>query len=361
MKAVVLAGGEGKRLEPLTQSRPKPLIPIAGRPCIDFVLKSLIQSGFREIVITTSYMSQHVIRRIGDGLRYNASVLYSFEASPAGTAGAVKRVANFIDSTFVVVMGDVLVDCDLRPLLDFHRRKGGAATIALTEVADPTEYGIVGLDSGSRIVKFREKPSQEEAFSNLVNAGIYILEPEILDLIPDHRMFDFAKDVFPKLLAKGLALYGRRIEGLWLDIGRPRDLIQASLEIVRREGRPRRLKGVETSGPLIVGDAAVDAGAVLRGPCFVADGARIEADTLLDHACVYEGSLVARGAVIRRSVVLENGRVGVGSEIVESVLARDSVVEEDVRVVHSIIGDGMTVKAHSRLENASVSPPSGRE
>ncbi|HVG37533.1 MAG TPA: nucleotidyltransferase family protein, partial [Thermoplasmata archaeon] len=167
MKAVVLAGGEGTRLKPLTYKRPKPLIPIAGRPCIDYVLRSLAASGFHEIIVTTAYLSDTLIKSIGDGLDYNASIVYSFEENPAGTAGAVRRVGMFIDDTFLVAMGDILCDVDFKALYDFHKRKGGVVTIALTDVEDPTQFGIVGLDSKGRIQKFKEKPRKEEAFSNL--------------------------------------------------------------------------------------------------------------------------------------------------------------------------------------------------
>src|SRR5947207_4409256 len=169
MKAVVLAGGEGSRLKPLTYKRPKPLMPVAGRPCIDYVLRSLAGSGFHEIIVTTAYMSDALIKSIGDGLDYNASILYSFEENPAGTAGAVRRVGNFFDDTFVVSMGDILCDVDFKALYDFHKRKGAAVTIALTEVSDPTQYGVVGLDGNGRIAKFKEKPKarSEEHTSEL--------------------------------------------------------------------------------------------------------------------------------------------------------------------------------------------------
>src|SRR5437870_1269078 len=212
MKAVVLAGGEGTRLKPLTYKRPKPLLPIAGRPCIDYVLRSLASSGFHEIIVATAYLSDTLIKSIGDGLDYNASILYSFEENPAGTAGAVRRVGMFIDDTFLVAMGDILCDVDFKALYEFHKRKGGVVTIALTEVEDPTQFGIVGLDAKGRIQKFKEKPRKEEAFSNLANAGIYVLEPEILEFIPPDQKFDFSKDLFPKLLSKGLPLYGSRID-----------------------------------------------------------------------------------------------------------------------------------------------------
>ena len=358
MRAVILAGGEGTRLKPLTQRRPKPLIPIAGRPCIDFVIRSLIASGFREIVITTAHMSDRLIQRIGDGLDYNASILYSFEGTPAGTAGAVRRVANFIGETFVVAMGDVLADVDFRAMYEFHRERGGVATIALTRVTDPTQYGIAAVDDRGRIVKFREKPKKEEAFSDLANAGIYVLEPEVLDMIPPDQPFDFAKDVFPRLLAKGLPVYGKELDGVWMDIGRPRDLWRASMEVVRREGKPMSLPGVRTEGPLILQEGAVvEAGATLKGPVFLAAGSRVAKGCTVSSSCVHEGSAIDADASVTNSIVFEQSRIGARSEVLDSVVAQSCVVEEDVRLVSSLIGDEMTVKAHSRLENATVSPP----
>ena len=358
MKAVILAGGEGTRLKPLTFRRPKPLIPIAGRPCIDFVIRSLIASGFREIVITTAYLSDKLIQSIGDGVDYNASILYSFEGTPAGTAGAVRRVANFIGETFVVAMGDVLADVDFRVLYEFHRDRGGVATIALTRVEDPTQYGIAAIDGRGRIVKFREKPKKEEAFSDLANAGIYVLEPKVLEFIPPDQPFDFAKDVFPKLLAKGLPVYGKELDGVWMDIGRPRDLWRASMEVVKREGKPVSIAGVRTDGQLILQEGAVvERGATLHGPVFLASGSRVAGGCTVSNACVYEGTTIDADASVTNSIVLEQSRIGERSEVIDSVVARSCRIEEDVRLVSSLIGDDMTVKAHSRLENATVSQP----
>ncbi|HEY7587183.1 MAG TPA: NDP-sugar synthase [Thermoplasmata archaeon] len=356
MKAVVLAGGEGTRLKPLTYKRPKPLMPVAGRPCIDYVIRSLVASGFQEIVVTTAYLSDTLIKTIGDGLEYNASILYSFEANPAGTAGAVRRVANFIDDTFVVAMGDLLADVDFKALYDFHKKKGGVATIALTEVEDPTQYGIAGIDAKNRIVKFKEKPPKEEAFSNLANAGIYVLEPDIVDFIPADQKFDFAKDLFPKLLSKGLALYGQKLEGIWMDIGRPHDLWKASMEIVRREGRPFVRPGIRSEGPLILeADAILESDVSLRGPCYIGPGVLLRTGSVVDNACLYEAARLESKAVVRNSIVLEASVVGPTAEIVDSVVSRNCVIGEGARISRSIIGDDMTVRAGSRLENATVS------
>jgi len=358
MRAVVLAGGEGTRLKPLTYRMPKPLMPVAGRPCIDYVLRSLVTSGFQEIVITTAYLSDTLIRSIGDGLEYNASILYSFEENPAGTAGAVRRVGSFFDDTFVVAMGDLLADVDFRSLYEYHKRKAALVTIALTEVKDPTQYGIAGLDAKGRIVKFREKPPREEAFSNLGNAGIYVLEPEVLDFIPTNQKFDFARDLFPKLLAKGLPLYGWKLEGVWMDIGRPHDLWRASMEVVRREGKPLRRTGVVSEGPIILDPTAtLHEGATLRGPCYVGPRAILEGGSVLDNACLYENTRLSNGARIRNSIVLEGSSIGVNAEIVDSVVSRNCVIETEAKIASSIIGDDMTVRSGSRLDNATVSLP----
>jgi len=356
MKAVVLAGGEGTRLKPLTYKRPKPLMPVAGRPCIDYVIRSLVASGFQEIITTTAYLSDTLIKSIGDGVDYNASILYSFEANPAGTAGAVRRVANFIDDTFVVAMGDILADVDFRALYEFHKRKGGIVTIALTEVEDPTQYGIVGMDSKNRILKFKEKPPKEEAFSRLANAGIYVCEPEILDFIPTDQKFDFSKDLFPKLLSKGLVLYGQKIEGNWMDIGRPHDLWKASMEVVRREGKPLRRAGITSEGPVILDVSAIlEEGVTLKGPCYVGPTATMRRGSVADNACLYEGARLEGKAIVRNSIVLEGSVVGQGAEILDSVVSQNCVIGEGAHISGSIIGDDMTLRAGSRLENATVS------
>jgi mannose-1-phosphate guanylyltransferase len=358
MKAVVLAGGEGTRLKPLTSKRPKPLMPIAGRPCIDYVIRSLVASGFQEIIATTAYMSDTLIKSIGDGLDYNASIVYSFEATPAGTAGAVRRVANFIDDTFVVAMGDILCDVDFRALFDFHKRKRGIATMALTEVEDPTQYGIVGLDADGRIRKFKEKPQRDEAFSNLANAGVYVLEPKVLDLIPSDQKFDFSRDLFPKLLAKGLGMYGSRLEGVWMDVGRPHDLWKANVEVVRREGKPLRRPGLTSDGPVILDPSArIESGVVLRGPCYVGPGVHLRGSSTADTSCLYGASRLDGGAIVRNSLVLEGSVIGPSAHLADCVVSQNCVIEEGAQISDSVIGDGVTIRAGSHMSHATIVSP----
>src|SRR6266850_7713901 len=241
MKAVIMSGGRGQRLKPLTDHLPKPMVPVGPRRCIDYVIRSLRSAGIDEVIVTTGYLSDRIIRGIADGATHGVSVVYSFEDEPLGTAGGVKHVGPFLgNEPFVVASGDVLADVNIRRLIERHAQNkalGAVATIAVTKVEDPTQYGILGLSKEGRIERFKEKPRREQVFSNLVNAGIYVVEPGVLDEIPPRQPFDFSKDLWTDLLERGVPIYGEPIEGFWMDVGRPEDLIEANLIIIRREGR----------------------------------------------------------------------------------------------------------------------------
>ncbi len=358
LKAVILAGGIGKRLRPLTEHRPKPLIPVAGRPCIDFVIRSLVSGGFKEIIVTTGYLSDRLIKSIGDGSKYGATILYSFEEEPAGTAGAIKKVADFLDDTFVVASGDLLADIDIGQLLKYHKDKEAMATMALTKVSDPTDFGIVGMNKSNKIIKFAEKPKKKEVFSNLINAGIYVLEPEVLDLIPENTMYDFSKQVFPEILEKDMKLYGKMIKGIWRDIGKPIDLLQASLDVVEREGAKVKLEKVKTKGNIIIGkNTAIEKGVRIIGPAYIGDDVYVSSGTVIDKSCIYDSVFIDRDTSIKNSIILDGSKIGWQSTIDESVISRDCQIEEDVTIIKSIIGDKMTVKIHSKLEDANLTQP----
>jgi mannose-1-phosphate guanylyltransferase len=356
--AVILAGGVGKRLRPLTEYRPKPLIPVAGRPCIDYVMRSLVKGGFDQHIITTGYLSDRLIKRVADGAQYNATIVYSFEAEPVGTAGAVKKVSSFLDSTFVVASGDVLADIDIGALFEYHKKKGAMATMALTKVSDPTNFGIVQLDKEERITRFLEKPAKNEVFSNLINAGIYVLEPEILDYIPADQMYDFSKQVFPALLEDKHPVFGKMIKGIWRDIGKPEDLLNASLDIVEREGSKISIEKVRTRGKIILGkNSAIEKGVKILGPAYIGDDVYVSSGSVIDNSCIYNNVFIDRDVVVKDSIILDGSKVGWQSEISNSVISRDCQIEEDVKVINSIMGDNMSVKIHSRLEDANLVPP----
>ena len=357
MKAVILAGGVGTRLKPLTYKRPKPLIPIAGEPCIDYMIKSLVAAGIRRIIITTGYMSDTMIKSIGDGKKFGANILYGFEESPAGTAGAVKNVSEFLDKTFVVASGDVLADVDIKKIYDYHLEKKAIATMALTKTDNPTDFGIVGLDEDNRIVRFKEKPKEEEVFSNLINAGIYVLEPEVLDFIPEDTMFDFSKNVFPLLLENDLPIYGAPISGLWMDIGRPTDLLKATFEVVERNGKEMALPNATIEGKVIIEEGVNLEGDVkITGPCYLGGGIEIGKNTVLEKVCMYNNVKIDRGVVVKNSIIMKGSYLGWRSEVENSIVSNNCTLEDDVKITNSVIGEGVTIKKHSVMSDANISP-----
>jgi NDP-sugar pyrophosphorylase family protein len=357
LKAVILAGGVGTRLKPLTHNRPKPLIPIAGEPCVDYMIKSLVSADFKRIIVTTGYMSDTMIRNIGDGKKFGASILYAFEEQPAGTAGAVKNVSEFLDETFVVASGDVLADVDIKEIYDYHKDKKGVATMALTTVKNPTEYGIVGLDEDNRIVKFKEKPKEDEVFSNLINAGIYILEPEVLNYIPENTMFDFSKNVFPALLENNQPIFGASISGLWMDIGRPSDVLKATFQVVERNGSELDIEDVTVEGKVIVGNGvSLEKDVRIKGPCYIGSQIEVGRNTVLEKACIYDDVKIDRDVVIKNSIIMSGSTLGWRNEVTDSIVSNKCTLEDDVKLSSSVIGEGVTIKKHSVMTDANISP-----
>ena len=232
-KAMILAAGYGTRLRPITDRVPKAMATVAGKPILQHTVEMFRAQGITEIVINLCYLPRVVIDHFGDGAEWGVKIHYSLEEEALGTAGGVKRVEALFDDPFFVWYGDNLGTCDLRRLYRLHRATGGVATVALCHREDVGGRGIVGLDAGDRITRFLEKPEPEQVFSHWINAGIYVLEPRVLDLVPPGKFFDFGRDLFPALLDRGDALYGYRMsaeEGLWL-IDTPDDLERVEIEL----------------------------------------------------------------------------------------------------------------------------------
>ncbi len=235
MKAMILAAGEGTRLRPLTYNTPKIMLPVAGRPLLEYIVGILRYHGITEIAINLSHMPQVVIDWLGNGEKLGIKIVYSIEDKLLGTAGALTKLRHFFDDTFVTIYGDMLMDLDFRDLESYHRVKAGVGTVTLFEVEDPRAYGIVEVDKDQRILRFVEKPEPGTTSSNLANAGIYVLEPEILQHIPDDTFYDFGFDLFPDLLKKGASLYGYTTTATILDAGTMDNYHKTDKEIV--EGR----------------------------------------------------------------------------------------------------------------------------
>src|SRR4051795_10237945 len=219
MKAVIMAGGEGTRLRPLTSNQPKPMMPLANRPMMEHIVRLLKEHGFDEIVVTLAFLPQAIRTYFGDGSEFGVRMVYATEETPLGTAGSVRNAKDELDEPFLVISGDVLTDIDLSELVAVHERKGSLATLALKAMENPLEFGIVITREDGSIERFLEKPTWGQVFSDTINTGIFILEPEIFDFIPDGQAVDFSSEVFPALLEADKPMYGAVAEGYWEDVG----------------------------------------------------------------------------------------------------------------------------------------------
>src|SRR6266567_8082638 len=269
MKAVVMAGGEGTRLRPLTSNQPKPMVPIVGKPCIEHILELLRSHGLHDVLITLAFLPQAIRSYFGDGESLGISIDYSVEDSPLGTAGSVRLAADKLDETFLVISGAALCDVNLSKLIAFHKEREAAVTIGLKSVENPLEFGIVVTDEDGRIERFLEKPSWGQVFSDTINTGIYVMEPEVLRHIPDDRPYDFSKELFPLLLEMGRPLYGFTMDGYWQDIGNLDQFRQANFDALD-ERVSLDVPGIRLRGNVWIGEGVeLDDVAGVEGPAFI--------------------------------------------------------------------------------------------
>jgi mannose-1-phosphate guanylyltransferase len=330
MKAVVLVGGEGTRLRPLTETVPKPLIPFMNRPFLDQVLDHLAAHGVNEAILSSPYLEEG-FRGFLESRRGDPAVTWITEREPLGTSGAVAGALEHLDDTFLVLNGDILTDLDLSALIDFHRRSKAIGTIALTRVADARPFGLVDTETDGRVVAFREKPV--ELVPGTVNAGTYVLEPRALADVPSGVMVSIERETFPSLISRGEPLFAFVSDGYWRDLGTPEAYLQAHFDAL--EGRigdqyPRLLIG---KGCRIAPDAVVGKLVVLG------DGSVVAPEAIVERSVLHEGVSVGQGAIVDRTVLGSGAQVGAGAEV------RDSLVAAGARVAPG-----------SRLEGARIRP-----
>ncbi|HLM32310.1 MAG TPA: NDP-sugar synthase [Solirubrobacterales bacterium] len=329
MQAVVLVGGEGTRLRPLTLTQPKPAIPLVDRPFIRFIVDWLARHGIDEVVMACGFRAADLRSALGDALPGGPTITYVEEDEPLGTAGPVRLAAErgLLGERFMVLNGDVLSDLDLTALQRQHAETAAAASLALYSIEDPSHYGLVRRRADGEVLGFLEKPEPGQIDTDEVNAGAYVLERAVLELIPSGRPVSIEREIFPRLVGRGL--YGRRLDGYWMDIGTPERYLQASWDIL--EGR------VETELP---GEG---------GP-FVAEGAEVdEGARLAERAVVRTGARVAAGAAVAESVLLERCRVEADAEVRGSILAAGVAVGARAR-----IGGGSVIGAGARIESEAA-------
>jgi mannose-1-phosphate guanylyltransferase/phosphomannomutase len=353
VKAIIMAGGEGSRLRPLTCNRPKPMVPILNRPVMSYCIELLKRYGITEIGVTLQYLPEVIKEHFGNGSGYGVRLHYFTEDSPLGTAGSVKNAGDFLDRTFLVLSGDALTDLDLSKAIDTHRARGAAATLVLTRVECPLEYGVVITGDEGRIIRFLEKPGWGEVFSDTVNTGIYVLEPEVLDYFDAGRKFDFSKDLFPLLMREKRPLFGVVLSGYWCDIGNLQQYLQAQYDGLAGKVR-LSIPGQEIRSGVWVGDqVAVDAGVTLQGPVLIGSHSHIESGVALEpFTVVGDGCLIQSGASLKRSILWERAFLGRNAALRGAVLCSRVQVQAGAGVYEgAVVGDGSLIK-----EGGSVKP-----
>jgi mannose-1-phosphate guanylyltransferase/phosphomannomutase len=358
MKAVLMAGGEGSRLRPLTSRRPKPLAPVAGKPVMELIVELLKQHGFDEVVSTLHYLADEIESYFGDGEAHGVKMHYVVEDTPLGTAGAVKMAHDLLaGETFVVISGDALTDLDLGAVVRHHQEAGNDVTIALQRVTNPLEFGVVVTDESGRIVRFLEKPSWGEVFSDTINTGIYVLEPGILDRMQRGKVYDFSKDLFPEMLREGAKLGGYVIDAYWTDIGNLEQYQEANYDAV--SGKVRiAFPGAEIAPGVYAGEGTrVHPDAQIEGPVVLGRDVRIAAGAAITGPSVIgDRTIVERGAVVCRSVLWEDVYVGEEASLNDCTVADRNTVQKRAKVNENsvigrgcTIGAGATVNAHLKL------------
>jgi mannose-1-phosphate guanylyltransferase len=322
LQALILAGGEGTRLRPLTYTVPKPVLPLVGRPHIAYVIDWLVRHGVDDVIVSCGHLAEGMRGAIAE-LEPGVQIRYAEEPDARGTAGAIRFAEEMLGDRFLVLNGDVLCDLDLTALIEQHERTGASATIALYPVEDPSGYGLVHRHDDGEITEFLEKPDPEQIDTDEINAGAYLLERSVLDWIPPDQAVSIEREVFPKLIGEGL--YGIRLEGYWIDIGTPERYLEANWDILER--RVETVIGEQLDTPMMVGEGCeIAPEAELRAPCVIGPK-----------------SSVGPEAVIERSVLLDGCTVGDGARLINCILSGGVTVEAGAELDGAVVGEGERV------------------
>ncbi len=342
MKAVVMAGGEGSRLRPLTIGRPKPMVPLVNKPVLGHILSLLKHHGITEIVITLQYMPSVIQDFYGDGSSLGLNIEYVVEEMPLGTAGGVKNASSHLNDTFLVISGDALTDFNLQAIVQHHRRSGALATVTLYPVPNPLEYGVIVSDNNGRITHFLEKPDWSAIRSDTVNTGIYVLEPAVLDDIPNNVPYDFSTALFPKLLQRGKLLHGYIAEGYWCDVGTIEEYMRANADLMSGKVWLPQPIGEETRGNLFLGaDVEIAADAQIYGPVYLGNGVKIkDGVTIHGPSVIRDYTVVDNHSQVEHCVVWRNTYVGETCELLGAIICRQCSLKSGAIAYEGVvIGD----------------------
>ncbi len=342
MKAVVMAGGEGSRLRPLTVGRPKPMVPIVNKTVLGHIFDLLRHHGITEVIVTLRYMASAIQDFFDDGSAIGMNITYSVEEAPLGTAGSVKNAAKYLDDTFVVISGDALTDFNLEEIVRVHKARGALASITLTRVPNPLEFGVIVTDQQGNITQFLEKPSWGEVISDTVNTGLYVLEPAVLDLIPDGVPYDFASELFPRMLADHKALSGYIAAGYWCDVGNITEYLKANVDVLYGRLQLAEPIGTHLGGGIWVGEnVEIAPSAQLFGPIYLGDEVKIKGDVrIYGPAVIRDYTVVDNYNRIERSIIWRNNYIGESCELRGVIITRQCSIKAQVVAYEGVvIGD----------------------
>jgi mannose-1-phosphate guanylyltransferase / phosphomannomutase len=359
MKAIIMAGGQGTRLRPLTSDQPKPMIRIVNLPCMEHIVKLLARHGITDVGVTLQFMPEEIQDYFGDGSEWGVNIHYSIEDAPAGTAGSVKMAEQQLDlegERLLIISGDALTDCDLTEVVRFHEEKDAEVTMVLKSVENPLDFGIVITEEDGRISRFLEKPAWGQVFSDTVNTGIYLLEPSVMGEIPNPEKegeYDFSKELFPRLLEQDRSLYGFVTDAYWEDIGTLEQYASAQRDVLDGEVRDVRPPGTRLRENIYVGKRAQVDDEELEGPVVIGDNVRIdEGAKISSYTVIGNNVVIAAGASVERSIVAEGTYIGEGAELRDTMVGRNSYLQARARILErSALGDDVIVG-----EGATISP-----
>ncbi len=352
MKAVIIAGGLGTRLRPLTYNRPKPIVSVANKPFVLHQIELLKKYGITEIILNLHYLPKAMEMILGDGSDLGVKIHYSIEKNPLGTAGAVKNAEKYFDDEPMIVFnGDILTNIDIAHLVNFHKKKKAKVTIALTEVEDPTPYGLVITDDAGRVEKFLEKPSWESVTTKDINAGIYVIDPSVFKDVPKGKAYSFERELFPKLLMNGERVFAMVSDSYWLDIGSPKKYMQAHKDILSGEALVN-IEGRHIKGNIIIDqNAVITPSAKLKGPLIIGRNVQIHDKAKISHFSVLgEKVVVGEGAYVEDCIMLRNSKIGKNVKLKNCIIGENCIIDDDVEMIYGVVlADYSIVKKGSRL------------
>jgi mannose-1-phosphate guanylyltransferase len=337
VKAVILVGGEGTRLRPLTYLTVKAMVPVLNKPFIEYVIRHLSHHNINEIILAVGYKPDRITEYFTHESHLGTKLIYSIETNPLGTAGAVKNAESHIDNTLLVMNGDIFTDMNFTDMIRFHKNRGAKVTIALTPVEDPTRFGVVETDSNLRVTRFVEKPKREQVTSNMINAGVYIIEAEVLKRIPEGKRCMFEHDIFPSMVAEKEPVFGYTTDVYWMDMGTPEKYLQLNGDLlcgkstqvdfrktdIRIDKQSYVHQQSKLVGPILIDrNCNVGKGVQLKGPAVIGLGCKIDDGASIENSVLWQNVTVGEQAVLKDSIVASNSRIDNNVHMESAIVAQ---------------------------------------